>query len=100
MQSYTVPRAPKRPSSTGALALSQPRAGPRISPRASGERSLEEVAMDLLLNEPGPWALPLLIAVVTEPVDSFDWQSTLFPGIPGPAGDAIRDAVPGVVPAP
>ncbi|AFR47179.1 esterase/lipase family protein [Gordonia sp. KTR9] len=38
--------------------------------------------------------------VVTEPVDSFDWQSTLFPGIPGPAGDAIRDAVPGVVPAP
>lgn len=39
-------------------------------------------------------------AVVTEPVDSFDWQSTLFPGIPGPAGDAIRDAVPGVVPAP
>ncbi len=39
-------------------------------------------------------------SVVTEPVDSFDWQSTLFPGIPGPAGDAIRDAVPGVVPAP
>lgn len=38
-------------------------------------------------------------SVVTEPVDSFDWQSTLFPGIPGPAGDAIRDAVPGVVPA-
>ena len=38
--------------------------------------------------------------VVTEPVDSFDWQSTLFPGIPGPAGDAVRDAVPGLVPAP
>ncbi|WP_238421772.1 triacylglycerol lipase [Gordonia sp. 'Campus'] len=38
--------------------------------------------------------------VVTDPVDSFDWQSTLFPGIPGPAGEAIRDAVPGVVPAP
>ncbi|TYQ07594.1 UNVERIFIED_ORG: hypothetical protein L601_000500002030 [Gordonia westfalica J30] len=38
--------------------------------------------------------------VVSDPVDGFDWQSTLFPGIPGPAGDAVRDAVPGVVPAP
>ncbi|GAC53848.1 esterase/lipase family protein [Gordonia amicalis] len=38
--------------------------------------------------------------VVTDPVDGFDWQSTLFPGIPGPLGDAVRDAVPGVVPAP
>nr|WP_244970950.1 lipase [Gordonia jinghuaiqii] len=38
--------------------------------------------------------------VVTDRVDGFGWQSTLFPGIPGAAGDAIRDAVPGVVPAP
>ncbi|MCD2145314.1 esterase/lipase family protein [Gordonia paraffinivorans] len=36
--------------------------------------------------------------VVTEPVDSIDWKSTLFPGIVGAAGDALRDAIPAVVP--
>ncbi|MEO9326501.1 esterase/lipase family protein [Gordonia aurantiaca] len=36
--------------------------------------------------------------VVTEPVDSIDWRSTLFPGLPEPVGDTVRDVLPTVVP--
>lgn len=38
--------------------------------------------------------------VVTDKVDSFTWQSTLFPGFPPPARDLLRDQMPRIVPAP